>query len=75
MTIRPLPKGTECILFIDDEPNLVNLAEKMPGKLGYRVVSKTSSIEALKIFKDDPQKFDLVVTDMSIPGITGDKLA
>lgn len=68
-------KGSERILFIDDEPDLASIAKKMLGKLGYDVTTSTSSLEALDLFKADPDRFDLVVTDMTMPGMTGDKLA
>ena len=70
-----LPTGTERILFIDDEQVIVNLAEEMLSKLGYDVVAKTSSVEALELFQEDPDKFDLIITDMSMPAMTGDSLA
>jgi PAS domain S-box-containing protein len=72
---KSLPMGTERILFVDDEPILVELAKKMLSKLGYTVVTKSSSSEALELFRKDPDKFDLVITDMTMPGMTGDKLA
>jgi PAS domain S-box-containing protein len=72
---RPLPIGTERILFIDDEPILVELAEEMLSKLGYTVVTKSSSTEALELFQKDPDNYDLVITDMTMPGMTGDRLA
>jgi CheY-like chemotaxis protein len=68
------PKGTETILFIDDEKYLVELAKKILEYLGYQVVSSTSSIEALKLFMEGPDRFDLVITDMTMPHMTGDKL-
>ncbi len=71
----PLPIGTEHILFVDDEPMLVKLAESMLSKLGYSVVTRSSSSEALEIFQKDPDKFDLIITDMTMPGMTGDRLA
>jgi CheY-like chemotaxis protein len=70
-----LPTGTECILFIDDESDLVEMFEYMLNKLGYDVVTSTSSSEALKLFEQSPDKFDLVISDMTMPGMTGDKLA
>lgn len=70
-----IPKGDERILFIDDEPVLTNMAKKMLGDLGYEVVIETSSLEALEIFKKSPYRFDLVITDMTMPGMTGDRLA
>jgi len=72
---RPLPIGIERILFIDDEPMLVELAKKMLSKLGYSVVTRSSSSEALELFQRDPDKYDLVITDMTMPEMTGDRLA
>ena len=72
---EPFPTGTGRVLFIDDEQTLTALAGKMLGKLGYDVVTKTSSAEALGLFCEDPERFDLVITDMTMPGMTGDRLA
>jgi CheY-like chemotaxis protein len=70
-----LPRGTEHILFVDDEPTLATLGERMLKDLGYRVVTRTSSVEALEAFRAVPDRFDLVVTDMTMPVMTGDTLA
>jgi PAS domain S-box-containing protein len=70
-----LPMGTERILFIDDEPVLGVMAKKILESLGYGVTSKTSSREALDLFTEHPDRFDLVITDMAMPEITGDKLS
>ncbi len=70
-----LPAGSERILFVDDEVFLVELGGEMLGALGYRVTAKTSSIEALQIFRAQPHSFDLVITDMTMPGLTGKELA
>jgi len=72
---EPLPTGNERILFIDDEQVLVEMASQMLERLGYGVVVKTNSTEALELFRAEPDKFDLVITDMTMPHITGDKLA
>jgi PAS domain S-box-containing protein len=69
------PRGKEKILFIDDEPVLTELAGIMLRKLGYNVVTETSSIEALNLFRKNPDGYNLVITDMTMPGMTGDKLA
>jgi len=74
-TMGPLPTGHERILFIDDDPGLVEIGREILGKLGYDVVVKTSSIEALELFREQPDKFDLVITDMTMPNMTGDRLA
>lgn len=70
-----IPAGNEHILFIDDEPALVDLGKRMFEQLGYEVTSRTSSIEALELFKAQPDRFDLVITDMTMPNMMGDKLA
>ena len=72
---RPLPTGTERILFVDDEPGLADLSREMLGHLGYEVDTRTSPIEALEAFRANPQKFDLVITDMTMPNMTGLTLA
>ena len=69
------PKGDEHILFIDDEPALVEIGEHILGSLGYQVVTSTSSVEALELFREQPDRFDLVITDMTMPGMTGKKMA
>ena len=71
----PLPMGYERILLIDDEQPLVEIGKQMLERLGYKVHTRTSSIEALKLFRADPNRFDLVITDIVMPNMTGDKLA
>jgi PAS domain S-box-containing protein len=68
------PTGDERILFVDDEKTLVDLGRQMLERLGYRVQCRTSSIEAFELFKSRPDRFDLVITDMTMPNMTGDKL-
>jgi CheY-like chemotaxis protein len=70
-----LPHGTERILFVDDEAPIANLGQSILKRLGYAVTARTSSIEALELFRAKPDDFDLVITDMTMPNITGDKLA
>jgi signal transduction histidine kinase/ActR/RegA family two-component response regulator len=75
---RPEPVitgGTERILFVDDELTLVEMGKQMLGTYGYDVTVCTSSIEALNLFKSDFMRFDLVITDMTMPKMTGDILA
>ena len=72
---RPIPTGTERILFIDDEPVITNLGKQVLESLGYDVVARNSSIEALELFKEKRDRFDLVITDMTMPHMTGEKLA
>jgi PAS domain S-box-containing protein len=71
----PLPMGCEHILLVDDEQPLVEIGRQMLERLGYSVAARTSSIEALELFKADPNRFDLVITDIVMPNLTGDKLA
>ena len=71
----PLQRGSERILFIDDEELLVHISREMLGTLGYSVVALQSSVAALDLFASDPQRFDLVITDQAMPQITGYELA
>jgi PAS domain S-box-containing protein len=73
--LKALPTGKEHILFIDDEDTLIDLGESMLKKLGYQVETRTRPDEALEIFRAAPDKFDLVISDMTMPGMTGDILA
>jgi len=73
--VLPLPIGNERILFIDDEPTLVHIGKQILERLGYEVEARTSSLEALELFKIKSEKFDLVITDMTMPKMTGDHLA
>jgi len=74
-TKAPIPTGNERILFIDDEKALVDLGQQILQRLGYEVAIRTSSVEALELFMEQPDKFDLVITDMTMPNMTGDELA
>jgi CheY-like chemotaxis protein len=68
-------KGKEHILLIDDEAQIIDIEQQILERLGYSVTSKTDSAEALKEFSAKPHQFDLVITDMTMPKITGDRLA
>jgi len=70
-----MPTGKETILYIDDEPMLCEIAGEMLESLGYQVVGQTSSTDAYDLFIADPHRFDAVITDMTMPRLTGDKLA
>jgi PAS domain S-box-containing protein len=70
-----LPGGRECILLVDDEAALVQVGRRMLQRLGYIVVARTSSIEALEAFRAQPDRFDLVLTDQTMPDLTGLDLA
>jgi CheY-like chemotaxis protein len=67
--------GTERILFVDDEELLVKLGKKMLERLGYQVTTQTSPLVALDLFRNKPDAFDLVITDVTMPKMTGDELA
>ena len=71
----PLPMGHECILLVDDEQPLVEIGKQMLQRLGYTVDTRTSSIEALELFRANPDRFDLVITDIVMPNMTGETLA
>ncbi len=72
---EPLLTGTERILFVDDEEALADLGKKILQNLGYDVTVRTSSIEALEAFKAQPEEYDLLLTDMTMPNMTGKELA
>ncbi|MCX5896036.1 MAG: PAS domain S-box protein, partial [Proteobacteria bacterium] len=74
-TVQPLLTGTENILFVDDEELLVDIGKKLLESLGYRVIATRSSSDALEVFQKEPDKFDLVITDYTMPHMTGYDLA
>jgi PAS domain S-box-containing protein len=69
------PSGSERILFIDDEAALVKISILTLERLGYRVHGETESQSALALFKNDPHRFDLVITDLCMPHMDGERLA
>ena len=77
-TIEPsdtMPGGNERIIFVDDEYALAELGRDILEALGYDVIAATNSAEVLEIFRAQPDRFDLVVTDMTMPGMTGADLS
>jgi PAS domain S-box-containing protein len=74
-TVPPLETGTERILMVDDEDAIIGLQTKILERLGYRITARTSSVDALKLFSENPAAFDAVITDMTMPNMTGDHLA
>ena len=70
-----IPTGSERILFVDDEEALMEMGEDLLTELGYEVTSRMSSKEALSLFAADPSRFDLVITDQTMPEMTGVELA
>jgi len=69
------PTGTERILFVDDEISIVKMGGKLLTSLGYQVTAFSGSMEALAAYKAKPEHFDLVITDMTMPKMTGEQLA
>ena len=62
------------MLFVDDEESIVKMGRQRLERLGYKVESTTSPLEALDIFRSEPNQFYLVITDLTMPKMTGDKL-
>jgi PAS domain S-box-containing protein len=73
--VEELPTGQERILFIDDEAQIAKFGSRILGQLGYSVTSITNSLEALELFQTKPNDFDLVISDVTMPEMTGDILA
>ena len=69
------PVGTERVLFVDDEAPIVEAGVRILKRLGYRVEGRTNPLEALSLFSANPHRFDVVITDMTMPHMTGDRLA
>ena len=71
----PLPAGKGRILLIDDEPDIVAAAKIILEQVGYEVVGFTASPDALEAFRANPKKFDLIITDLTMPQLAGLDLA
>ncbi|MDY6904725.1 MAG: PAS domain S-box protein [Thermodesulfobacteriota bacterium] len=74
-TAAMLPTGTERVLLVDDEEAVIRTEQIMLERLGYQVTAYTSSTDALETFRAGPSRFDLVISDMAMPNMTGDRLA
>jgi PAS domain S-box-containing protein len=72
---RQSTNGSERVLLVDDEPQILGLIQRLLESAGYTVTGHRSGLEALEQFHADPQQFDLVLTDLTMPGMTGDTLA
>ncbi len=72
---QPIMTGSERVLFVDDEHAIVNMGKMMLERLGYHVTATTSSEEAFWLFHSAPDSFDLLITDQTMPYMTGDRLA
>ncbi|MBU1711073.1 MAG: response regulator [Proteobacteria bacterium] len=71
----PFPSGRERILVVDDEQPITDLEKRILEQLGYTITNINSSMGALKLFKSDPDGFDLIITDQTMPHLTGADLA
>ncbi len=69
------PHGVEQVLFVDDEELLAEMGRTMLERLGYRVTARNSSLEAYALFEKQPDSFDVLITDQTMPGMTGFELA
>jgi len=74
-TMEPPLTGEGWILFVDDEQILIDIGKQMLERLGYEVLTRTGSYDALELFRQQPDQIDLVITNMTMPNMTGDKLA
>jgi PAS domain S-box-containing protein len=72
---RALPTGSEHILLVDDELPIVRVHQQILERLGYKSTVCTSSLEAMEMFAQSPERFDLILSDMTMPQMTGEKLA
>ncbi len=70
-----LPRGGERILVVDDDPSIVTMICQTLERLGYIATGMTGSVKALERFRSNPDEFDMVITDMAMPGMPGDQLA
>ncbi len=69
------PVGSERVLYVDDEPFILEMATELLEGLGYGVTAEGDARKALKLFESDPERFDIVITDLAMPSMTGLELA
>jgi two-component system, cell cycle sensor histidine kinase and response regulator CckA len=74
-SVEDKPRGSEAILIVDDEPQVSSMLAKMLDRIGYKVDCFNSAPEAIEAFKRDPGKWSLVITDQTMPQMTGLELA
>ena len=72
---EPLPQGCGRVLVVDDEAPIVLMTQRLLQRMGYDAVGATSSLEALDLFRAGPERFDVVLTDQTMPQMTGERLA
>ncbi len=70
-----IPQGDEQILIIDDEPMIIDVTQQRLKQLGYHITTSNCSLDALELFSSNPSKFDLILTDQTMPNMTGEQLA
>jgi len=70
-TDKNIPRGNETLLFVDDEISITKMVQRMFERLGYKVETATTPQDALELFRSKPDHFDLVITDMTMPQMTG----
>ena len=70
-----LPGDNDHILLVDDQPEVLEIEQLMLDRLGYQTTARSSGLEAIELFRTKPDEFDVVITDMTMPNMTGDKLA
>jgi len=73
--VQEMPRGTESIMLVDDEPDVLATQRRLLMRLGYRVSGYTDPATALAAFTKEPSRFDLVLTDLVMPGVNGEALA
>ncbi len=73
--MQAMPDGRENILYVDDDATLAELGGKLLTTLGYKVTTETDPHHALEMFRKQPRAFDLIITDLIMPGLTGEALA
>jgi DNA-binding NtrC family response regulator len=74
-TVKPIPHGAGRLLLVDDEATLARMGQALLERHGYEVISCTRSQEALATFRAEPHRFDLVITDQTMPHMTGERLS
>ena len=72
---QPVPKGSERVLFVDDDLDVAKMASHLLSSLGYEPVIATQTADALNFFRGGPERFAVVITDQVMPGMTGLELA
>ncbi len=73
-SVEDAPVGSESILYVDDEMVLAHMGKQILERLGYEVSARTSSVEAFEAFRNQPERFDLIITDQTMPNISGVEL-